>query len=736
MAGSRSVEAASRGPSHSAPYGQACLHCFKAKCRCVSRPDGDGCERCHRLQKTCHSSEAIRKRSRPKSSAAGATAGELRSADTADERVASIEEKLDGIMTMLQAVTQAPAKAAAAALRDVFGGRMDEHLRGVLHDGDSDGTQMEQQPLPLPPPIGQRPQTQSPRHPDTPTSLSTRPDTAEGAPGAGAAASARIPSPVLYESLSQEARDHAWSVFRSTYLPYCPFLWFPPETTSAQLQRHRPFLLRCVVASTTTLVRDKAAQGRAIKEQLAREMLVDNRSNIDLLLGLLVFIAWGSDPMVSRSGTLSRLVMLALSLVCDMRLHKPLPADQHMVTTYTGDNPKSDEKGYERVPAAAGDAAGVADDADAEGGAGKGGTDDIYLSDSEETLAKQRAVLGCFLIASSTSIYFAHIDGMNWTPQMDDCLRAVEAHTACPGDVVLAYQVRLQQVVQQAVHAREHEAALPLYITDAFRTQLHELTAARPQFPPAMAMTSGQQHQDAPSPIQLWTAVAVAHEQYVELSLSEMTFSAADTPSAADAPTEEGSTTSTETDVDRVRCYWRSVHAIRALCAALLDGVPPTAFAGVSFMVWAQLCRAVVTLVRLSTLPPLTPRVDVSIDARAVRASVDLLDVLDRFADRLKSAAAGLGRGLWRGPQRQIDDVFGRMAHLVRVLRAAVATRLETTAADADADANGHSRLAANSGPGRGDTAEPPPWHLVETVMGQTAVGWGDIWLEGMFPRF
>lgn len=45
MPGRRSVEAAPRGPSHSAPYGQACMHCFKAKCRCVSRLDGDGCER-------------------------------------------------------------------------------------------------------------------------------------------------------------------------------------------------------------------------------------------------------------------------------------------------------------------------------------------------------------------------------------------------------------------------------------------------------------------------------------------------------------------------------------------------------------------------------------------------------------------------------------------------------------------------------------------------------------------
>lgn len=300
---------------------------------------------------------------------------------------------------------------------------------------------------------------------------------------------------------------------------------------------------------------------------------------------------------------------------------------------------------------------------------------------------------------------------MRWTPQMDDCLRAVEGHTACLGDVMLAYQVRLQQIVQRAIHAREHEAALPLYITQAFQTQLEELKAVRPHFPPAVPHSHEQDMQ-----AQLWGTIFAAHEQYVELSLNEMTFSANCSPPAATGGSTESADavplTST-TDLDRVQCYWRSVHAIRALCDALLGGVPATAFAGLSFMVWAQLCRAIVTLVRLSTLP--------SMDTRAVRATVDLLDVLDRFAERLKSAAAGLGRGLWLGPQRQIDDIFGRMANLVRVLRAAVATRLETSAADIQMG---------------GDGGDRPPWSIVETVLAQTTAGWGDIWLEGMFPRF
>ncbi|KAL1901795.1 hypothetical protein Sste5346_001498 [Sporothrix stenoceras] len=652
MPARRSVEAAPRGPSHSAPYGQACLHCFKAKCRCVSRPDGDGCERCHRLQKTCHSSEAIRKRSRPKAASPVLTSG------TSDERVANIEEKLDGIMSMLQSVTQAPAPATAAALRDIFGGRMDEHLRGAIID---------QLPLPPAQPTKNRPQCQH-----TPVSLSS-PATADG-------------------SSSNEG-----------------------ASVTGNSAQQRPFLLRCIVAATTTLVRDKVAQGRAIKELLAKEMLLENKSNLDLLLGLLVYIAWGSDPMVSRSGTLSRLVMMAQSIVCDMRLNKPLPVDQHLLTTYTSSNEKCDEKGYDREDGAEG-----AVDTDQE--------KDTFLSEEEETLEKQRAVLGCFLITSSTSIYFAQIDGMRWTPQMDDCLRAVEAHTSCLGDFVLAYQVRLQQVVQRAIHSREHEAALPLYITQAFQTQLEELKGRRPQFPPTSPRNLDQDVQN-----QLWGTIFTAHEHYVELSLNEMTFSANYSPSP-EAAAQTTATDGTEaagaaSDVDRVQCYWRSVHAIRALCDSLLEGVPATSFAGYSFMVWAQLSRAIVTLVRLSTLPPLAPLVEVSIDTRSVRATIDLLDVLDRFAERLKSAAAGLGRGLWLGPQRQIDDIFGRVAHLVRVLRAAVATRLEAS----EVGLIGDSHVGGIPGAGEGDR---PPWAMVESVLAQTTVGWGDIWLEGMLPRF
>jgi len=72
---------------------------------------------------------------------------------------------------------------------------------------------------------------------------------------------------------------------------------------------------------------------------------------------------------------------------------------------------------------------------------------------------------------------------MRWTPQMEECLRSVEANKACPTDETLALQVRLQLLAQKAAQAREQNqvagmpsSPLPLLFYDkALRMQLQEL---------------------------------------------------------------------------------------------------------------------------------------------------------------------------------------------------------------------------------------------------------------------
>lgn len=84
---------ASGATNGSAPagYGRSCTNCSRAKCRCILRPGGDVCERCHRLGKECHQMISQRKRAVKKASSS---------------RTAQLEEKLDDLVSILRASQQ------------------------------------------------------------------------------------------------------------------------------------------------------------------------------------------------------------------------------------------------------------------------------------------------------------------------------------------------------------------------------------------------------------------------------------------------------------------------------------------------------------------------------------------------------------------------------------------------------------------------------------------------------
>jgi hypothetical protein len=89
------------GVRKSAPYGHACLGCSKAKCKCISRgPAGSRCERCHRLDKDCQPSIVVRK-------------GPPRRPVAGSHRTAQLEEKLESLVTLLQARSENPRTSSA-----------------------------------------------------------------------------------------------------------------------------------------------------------------------------------------------------------------------------------------------------------------------------------------------------------------------------------------------------------------------------------------------------------------------------------------------------------------------------------------------------------------------------------------------------------------------------------------------------------------------------------------------
>lgn len=169
------------------------------------------------------------------------------------------------------------------------------------------------------------------------------------------------------EPTTEEA-DAYLEYFRTHMLRYLAFIYIPPNVTASQLRREKPFLFRAILAVTTPTVQDKLVRGRELKRIIAQTTLLENQSSIDLLLGLLTYVAWSYDSFLTRSGTLSRLIVLAVSLVGDLRLNKPVPPDVHMIGPFTP------------------------------------GFEGCYGDTGEETgqryLERQRAVLGCFILSS------------------------------------------------------------------------------------------------------------------------------------------------------------------------------------------------------------------------------------------------------------------------------------------------------------------------------------------------
>ena len=94
-----------------------------------------------------------------------------------------------------------------------------------------------------------------------------------------------------FEPTPDEAEDYL-KRFRPNITTYFPFILVPKSTTAQELRRDRPFLWLCIMSVASKSTVQQKALGREIKITMGREILVEGKNNIDLLLGILVFVAW------------------------------------------------------------------------------------------------------------------------------------------------------------------------------------------------------------------------------------------------------------------------------------------------------------------------------------------------------------------------------------------------------------------------------------------------------------
>jgi hypothetical protein len=283
------------------------MNCSKSKCKCVSRPDGQGCVRCHRLNKPCLPGASVRR----------AVAQEKNPIN----RIAQLEGKLDGLISTLSAGRITVSQPGT----DVSGQNASAATLGGFT------------PVAATVPAGHFPAS-SPYHGQVPDLTATD-----------------LPTDV----------EECLSTFCHLWLKYFPFMHLPNGLN--WMKQERPFLLLCICAVTAKSTLTRLALGKRIKQAVAERLVLDSPDivNVDILLGLLTFLAWGHDMHKGGASiSLSRFTQLAMMVVFELRLNKPPIHETNMISINNDTVEPPNHCG------------------------------------AEHTLEERRAVLGCFYMSS------------------------------------------------------------------------------------------------------------------------------------------------------------------------------------------------------------------------------------------------------------------------------------------------------------------------------------------------
>lgn len=87
--------------------------------------------------------------------------------------------------------------------------------------------------------------------------------------------------------------DRALNLYRSIYSPYFPFVSIPVLMTPHDLYDRSPFLFRSIVAVTTPQSPAVQAEYRIwFREYVAQHVVVNNERRLEILQGILIHLAW------------------------------------------------------------------------------------------------------------------------------------------------------------------------------------------------------------------------------------------------------------------------------------------------------------------------------------------------------------------------------------------------------------------------------------------------------------
>jgi hypothetical protein len=229
-------------------------------------------DRCHRMKKACQPSPPVRRQRTLKRSLP-------HEIHNHGEKTLNLEEKIDGLVTLLKSATQ----AVTGTTTSTFVNSSQVGLVPAIHGS-------------APRPIGNSnisygeythssASTDRSRSNYTPSSPS---------PSHPASLSNLDVQPVLHPALepSPEDAELCLNRFRNSFIKHLPFIVLAPSVTAHELRQQRPLLWISIMTVAVNNSTQQISLSKEVRGILAREVFVKGTRNMDLLLAILVYTTW------------------------------------------------------------------------------------------------------------------------------------------------------------------------------------------------------------------------------------------------------------------------------------------------------------------------------------------------------------------------------------------------------------------------------------------------------------
>jgi hypothetical protein len=91
---------------------------------------------------------------------------------------------------------------------------------------------------------------------------------------------------------SDELADQQLETFRRAFLPFFPVVYIPEIMSASYLRQQKPFLWLVIMSLSTKDMTQQLAMEYTIRQIISQRVVAEHEKNLDLLLGLICYLAW------------------------------------------------------------------------------------------------------------------------------------------------------------------------------------------------------------------------------------------------------------------------------------------------------------------------------------------------------------------------------------------------------------------------------------------------------------